>query len=299
MTPPRSALAAAAAGRRQRRPGKAASLAAAGWRLLGLLLLCGLSLQLYFVARIALMAVLAPQSTTFQRSEIWRLLVDKQQLAWSQTWVDDQRISANLKRAVIASEDAGFVGHDGVEWNALEKAWEKNQRAEGLAERRNAELLQQQQRQAAKQAQKPAPKQPDQHATPPVAAPRRALEPKLVGGSTISQQLAKNLFLSGERTVFRKAQEFMLTLALEALLNKRRILEIYLNSVEWGEGVFGAQAAARHYWRTDAARLDAYSAARLAVMLPAPKRFEKAPGSAYISGRAATISARMGAVALP
>ena len=84
-----------------------------------------------------------------------------------------------------------------------------------------------------------------------------------------------------------------------SLLDKRRILEIYLNSVEWGEGVFGAQAAARHYFRTDAARLDATAAARLAVMLPAPKRFEKNPGSAYITGRAATIVARMGAVALP
>ena len=302
-----------AACKARQRPGRAGFAAATGWRLLVLVLLCFVSLQAWFVARIALMAVLAPQSTTFQRSEVWRLLVDKQQVAWSQTWVDGDRMSANLKRAVIASEDAGFAEHDGVDWNALEKAWEKNQRAEGVAERRNAELQQQQQqqRQASGQAQKPVPKQRDQRAiapdtrpnpspnTPPVSVARRAVEPKLVGGSTISQQLAKNLFLSGERTVFRKAQEFMLTLALEALLDKRRILEIYLNSVEWGEGVFGAQAAARHYFRTDAARLEAYSAARLAVMLPAPKRFEKAPGSAYISGRAATIVARMGAVALP
>ena len=301
MTAARSAVGGSPPGGRRQRPGSARSAAATGWRLLVLVLLCFVALQVGFVARIALMAVLAPQSTTFQRSEVWRLLVDKQQVAWSQTWVDGDRISANLKRAVIASEDAGFAEHDGVDWNALEKAWEKNQRAEGLAERRNAELQKQQQRQASRQAQKPAPKQPDHTPpnTPPVAVARRAVEPKLVGGSTISQQLAKNLFLSGERTVFRKAQEFMLTLALEALLDKRRILEIYLNSVEWGEGVFGAQAAARHYLRTDAARLDAFSAARLAVMLPAPKRFEKAPGSAYISGRAATIVARMGAVALP
>ena len=121
----------------------------------------------------------------------------------------------------------------------------------------------------------------------------------MVGGSTISQQLAKNLFLSGERTVLRKGQEFVLTLALEALLDKRRLLEIYLNHVEWGEGVFGAQAAARHYFHVDASRLDSLSAARLAVMLPAPKRFEKNPGSAYVAGRAATVAARMGAVTLP
>jgi monofunctional biosynthetic peptidoglycan transglycosylase len=122
---------------------------------------------------------------------------------------------------------------------------------------------------------------------------------KVVGGSTITQQLAKNLFLSGERTVLRKGQEFVLTLMLEAMLSKQRILEIYLNNVEWGEGIFGAQAAARHYFRKDASRLGAEEAARLAVMLPAPKRFEKRPGSAYVSSRAATIAARMGTVELP
>jgi monofunctional glycosyltransferase len=121
----------------------------------------------------------------------------------------------------------------------------------------------------------------------------------VIGGSTITQQLAKNLFLSGERTSLRKAQEFVLTFAIEMCLNKRRILEIYLNNVEWGEGLFGAQAAARHYYRVDAAQLGAYPAARLAVMLPAPKRFEKRPDSPYVAGRAATVVARMGAVELP
>ena len=86
---------------------------------------------------------------------------------------------------------------------------------------------------------------------------------------------------------------------LEALLSKRRILEIYLNHVEWGEGLFGAQAAARHYFRIDARRLGAMQAARLAVMLPAPKRFERRPGSGYLTGRAGTIAARMGAVQPP
>ncbi len=249
-------------------------------RALALLLLCALSLQLYFVARIGLMRLIDPQSTTFQRSEAWRLLRDKQRIAWRQEWVDDGQIAANLKRAVIASEDAGFADHSGVEWDALEKAWEKNQRAEAQAEKRNAQL--DRRRQAAPAAR-----------VPPTAVAH------VVGGSTISQQLAKNLFLSGERTVLRKAQEFAITYTLEGLLGKRRLLEIYLNNVEWGEGVFGAQAAARHYFHIDAARLDARAAARLAVMLPAPKRFEKNPGSAYVGGRAATIAARMGAVALP
>jgi monofunctional biosynthetic peptidoglycan transglycosylase len=274
----RPAAAARAAGRPSAKPG---ALRRHGLKLLALLLLCLGSLQLYFVARVALMAVLAPQSTSFQRSEAWRLLVDKHRIDWQQDWVDGSHISPHLQRAVIASEDAGFVDHSGVEWDALEQAWEKNQRAEATAAKRNAQLDKRQPRAAS------------------ASAPRPKIEPKLVGGSTISQQLAKNLFLSGERTALRKAQEFVITLTLEALLSKRRILEIYLNNVEWGEGVFGAQAAARHYFHVDAARLDAQSAARLAVMLPAPKRFEKNPGSAYVGGRAATIVARMGGVALP
>ena len=238
-------------------------------RLVLLLLLGAVALQLVFVLRIALMAWVDPQSTSFQRSEAWRLLVEQQRILWRQEWVDADRISDHLKRAVIASEDAGFADHSGVEWDAIEKAWERNQRAEERA----ARLGQRQ--------------------------PERAPQPKVVGGSTITQQLAKNLLLSGERTVLRKGQELLLTLMLEFLLDKPRILEIYLNNVEWGEGIFGAQAAARHYFRVDAARLAPAQAARLAVMLPAPKRFEKRPGSAYVTGRAAAIQARMPDVVLP
>ena len=111
--------------------------------------------------------------------------------------------------------------------------------------------------------------------------------------------MAKNLFLSGERTLLRKGQELVLTLLLEKLLAKERILEIYLNSVEWGEGVFGAEAAAQYYYRKSAANLSAYEAARLAVMLPRPKYFETRPNSGYLSSRANTIVARMGSVELP
>lgn len=232
-------------------------------RLATLLLIAGAALQAYFGARVALMAVVDPASTAFQRSEAWRLLSTQGRVPWSQTWVDDARISNHLKRAVIASEDARFVEHDGVDWDALEQAWERNLRALERAEQR----------------------------------PGRPL--RLVGGSTITQQLAKNLFLSPERTVLRKAQEFVVTHWLELLLPKRRILEIYLNHVEWGEGVFGAQAAARHYFRTDAGRLGVMQAARLAVMLPAPKRFERRPHSAFLLSRAATVAARMDDVELP
>ena len=196
-------------------------------RVLLLLVMSFVALQVAFVLRIALMAVIDPQSTTFQRSEIRRLLAETGSVPWRQEWVPAAKISKHLERAVIASEDAEFADHGGIDWDALEKAWERNQRAEAVADRRNAR----------------APTQ------------ARPVEARVVGGSTISQQLAKNLFLSGERTVVRKGQEFILTLTLEALLPKARLLEIYLNHVEWGEGVFGAQAAARHYFRTDAANL--------------------------------------------
>ncbi len=261
----------------------------AGWRalarILGLLLLSLLALQLYFLARIALMAVVDPQSTSFQRSEAWRLRTERHALAWSQQWVPYERISPNLKRAVIASEDAGFSEHSGVEWDALEKAWERNQQAEARVAKINEQL--------------------ERRTHPPAAgraSPGKAVaraQPKVVGGSTITQQLAKNLFLGGERSLLRKAQEFGITFMLEAFLGKQRILEIYLNSVEWGEGVFGAEAAARHYFHVGAAGLGGMQAAQLAVILPAPKRFEKRPGSAYVVGRAATVSARMAAVELP
>ena len=251
-----------------------------GLRFLGLLLLSALALQLWFLLRIASMAVLDPQSTAFQRSEAWRLLIAEKPLAWQQHWLPASAISPSLKRAVIASEDAGFTEHSGVEWEALEKAWEKNNRAEAVAERA---------------AERSARQDPPRKAPPP--APARA--PKVVGGSTITQQLAKNLFLGGERNLLRKAQELVLAWEMELLLGKRRILEIYLNSVEWGEGVFGAEAAARRYHRVGAGSLSGGQAAQLAVMLPAPKRFEKRIGSPYVTGRAATIAARMGAVELP
>jgi monofunctional biosynthetic peptidoglycan transglycosylase len=238
------------------------------------------ALQLYFVARIALMAIVDPQSTTFQRSEAWRLALESRPHGWHQEWTDYPGLSANLKRAVIAAEDSGFTEHSGVEWDALEKAWDKNERADAIAER------------AAQQAQRREPKA-GAKATPPARAP------KIVGGSTITQQLAKNLFLSGERNFLRKAQELVLSYELEALLGKRRILEVYLNNVEWGEGVFGATAAAQRYFGVGAGALGAQQAAQLAVMLPAPKRFEKRPGSGYVVGRGATIAARMGHVDIP
>lgn len=121
----------------------------------------------------------------------------------------------------------------------------------------------------------------------------------VAGGSTISQQLAKNLFLSAERSVTRKAQEAVLTVMLEAMLSKRRILEIYLNVIEWGRGVFGAEAAARHYFGVDAAALNPAEAARLAAMIPSPRYYDRHGATAALRARAATLRQRMSQVRIP
>lgn len=236
-------------------------------RILLLAVLGLLLLQLFFVGRVALMVVLDPRSTSFERSETWRL-ASTGTLRWRQQWRDYAQISDHLKRAVIASEDDGFANHEGVDWDAIEKAWQRNAAAEEAAAER--------------------------------AAQNRPARPiRIRGGSTITQQLAKNLLLSGERSLWRKGQELVLTFALEQLLDKRRILELYLNHVEWGEGVFGAEAAAQHYFRKSAAQLTAAESARLAVMLPRPRYFEKLPRSAYLASRTRTIVARMRSAELP
>jgi monofunctional biosynthetic peptidoglycan transglycosylase len=221
-----------------------------------------LGLQVFFVARIAMMRYVDPGSTAFQRSELGRLNHKYPAVRWSQQWVAHPKLPVHIQRAVIASEDDIFASHTGVQWEALERAWSKNARAEVKAQAKNQ-------------------------------------TPKVVGGSTITQQLAKNLFLSSERTFFRKAQELVLTIALEQCLSKQRILDIYLNNVEWGQGVFGVEAAARHYYGLSASELSAAQAARLAVMLPRPKYYEKFPRSPYLNDRASTILARMPMVALP
>jgi len=121
----------------------------------------------------------------------------------------------------------------------------------------------------------------------------------VVGGSTITQQLAKNLFLPRERAWWRKAQEAVIAVMLEALLSKRRILEIYLNVIEWGDGVFGAEAAAVHHFGISAAALNAEQAARLAAMIPSPRRYTPGRSTPYLERRTAAILSRMGAVAIP
>lgn len=121
----------------------------------------------------------------------------------------------------------------------------------------------------------------------------------VAGGSTITQQLAKNLFFSGERTWWRKAQEAVVAVMIETVMSKRRILEIYLNVIEWGEGVFGAEAAARHHYGTTAAGLSPEQAARLASIVPSPRRYGPASDTAYLQRRTQTLLARMNGAQIP
>lgn len=213
--------------------------------------------QLWMFCLVVWYAYRDPGSSAIMRQELVRLREDDPDATLQYTWVPYDRISNSLKRAVVASEDANFLEHDGVEWEAIQKAWEYNQRQE--ARGRSA---------------------------------RR-------GGSTITQQLAKNLFLSGSRSYLRKGQELVLAYMIEHVMPKRRILELYLNVAEWGTGVFGAEAAARHYYRSSAAGLGAYQAARLAAMLPNPRYYDKHRSTGYLSSRTATISARMRQAAIP
>jgi monofunctional glycosyltransferase len=159
-------------------------------------------------------------------------------------WQPIERISPHLQRAVIAGEDARFFQHNGFDWEAIQKAWDE----------------------AVKEGEKEAKAEGNYDPNswiPPMPSFKR-------GASTITQQLAKNLYLSEERSFFRKGREAAITYFLEEELSKRRILEIYLNVIEWGDGIYGAEAASRHYFKKSASNLTAREAAYLAAMIPSP-----------------------------
>ena len=161
-----------------------------------------------------------------------------------QQWVPLDRISVNLQRAVLAGEDSNFAAHDGFDYDAIQKAWDEAQR------------------EAAKEAKESG---EDQSSWIP------AMPSFKRGASTVSQQLAKNLYLSTERSFVRKAREAAITYFMEKNVPKRRILEIYLNVIEWGDGIYGAEAAAQKYFGKSASNLTPREAAYLAAMIPNPR----------------------------
>nr|WP_235839892.1 monofunctional biosynthetic peptidoglycan transglycosylase [Derxia lacustris] len=255
-----------------------AGLAGTLWRLALMAGAGALVVQALFFCKIGLWVVIDPGTTSFMRAQQLRLEspepnVPRAEVPAAQprraaanppprpagqpviqhAWVPYERISRNIKRAVIAAEDSNFTEHDGVDWDALERAWQKNQRRGHV----------------------------------------------VAGGSTLTQQLAKNLFLTPERSYVRKAQEFAITWMLEFWMDKPRILEVYLNVVEWGVGVFGIEAAAHHYYGVNAAVLTAPQAARLAAMLPNPRYFDRNRNHPQLLRKAGIVLARMNGAALP
>ena len=222
-------------------------------RLLALAILFMLFYQFWLFAHVWYWVNHNPDSTAFMESRLIEMRKTDPDAKIIHVWVPYGRISNNLKRALIAAEDAKFLDHEGFDWEGIQKAYEKDLKKGKI----------------------------------------------VAGGSTISQQLAKNLFLSGRRTPWRKLQEGLITVMIEHMMNKRRIFELYLNSIEWGNGVFGAEAAALHYYGIDAAHLSAYQAARMAAMVPNPRYYDRHRNSAWLSKKTGILLSRMNSAQIP
>jgi monofunctional biosynthetic peptidoglycan transglycosylase len=223
------------------------------WRLF--LLPVGLVLiyQAWILGQLTYWNYYNPSSSAFMRARLDILREKDRAAVLRMQWVPYERISPHLKRAVVAAEDSKFLQHEGFDFEAIQRAYEKNLEKGKL----------------------------------------------VAGGSTISQQLAKNLFLSSEKTPWRKLQEAVITFMLENVMPKRRILEIYLNVIEWGDGVFGAEAAVRHYYGTSAASITAGQAARLAAIIPNPRFYDHKRTTPWLIKKTAIILSRMSSAQIP
>jgi len=223
------------------------------WRVLKWLGIIIVVYQLWIFLHICWWINHNPSTSAFMDDRLEVLQESNPDAVLKHRWVDYKKISPNLKRALIAAEDAKFVDHEGFDWEGIQKAYEKNLKKGKV----------------------------------------------VAGGSTISQQLAKNLFLSTKRTPWRKAEEAMITVMLEATMSKRRIFEIYLNVIEWGNGIFGAEAAAKYYFHTSAKNLSAEQAAMLAAMVPNPRYYDKHRQAKGLIRKTGIIEARMNGAEIP
>jgi monofunctional biosynthetic peptidoglycan transglycosylase len=223
------------------------------WRGLKWFLLLIIVYQLWIFIHICWWINFNPSTSAFMEDRLEVLQEKNPHAELKHRWVAYKNISPNLKRALIAAEDAKFVDHEGFDWEGIEKAYEKNLKKGKV----------------------------------------------VAGGSTISQQLAKNLFLSTKRTPWRKLEEAMITVMLESVMSKHRIFEIYLNVIEWGNGIFGAEAAAKHYFGTSAKNLSAAQSAKLAAMVPNPRYYDKHQGANGLNRKTGIILRRMHMVAIP
>ena len=223
------------------------------WRSLFWLIALVLLYQLWILGHVVSWNYTNPAASAFMEDRLDILQERDPDSTLQHVWVPYERISPHLKRAIVAAEDGRFLDHEGFDFEAIQKAYEKNIQKGKL----------------------------------------------VAGGSTISQQLAKNLFLSGQKTPWRKAEEAIITVMLENVMSKRRILEIYLNVIEWGNGVFGAEAAARHYFRASAASLTAGQAARLAAIVPNPRFYDRNRNTPWVAKKTQIILSRMPASRIP
>lgn len=222
-------------------------------RLFLLLLVTGLAYQLWIFGHVIYWNTYNPSTTAFMRDRLSELRQKNPAATLRMHWMPYERISHDLKRAVIAAEDGKFPDHDGFDFDAIQKAYQKNLQRGRL----------------------------------------------VAGGSTISQQLAKNLFLSGAKTPWRKLQEAVVTFMLEKVMSKRRILEIYLNVIEWGNGVFGAEAATRYYYGVSASTLTTEQSARLAAMIPNPRFYDVNRSTPWLLKKTRIIQSRMPSATVP
>lgn len=223
------------------------------WRVVVWVVAAVLLYQAYLFGSVVWYRWFDPQETAFMADERVRLAQLEPPRSIEHVWMPYDEISRYAKRAVIASEDTGFMEHSGIEWEAIEQAARANLESGEI---------------------------------------RR-------GGSTITMQVAKNLFLSSDRSYIRKAQELVIATMIELTWDKQRILEVYLNIAEWGIGVFGIEAAAKHYFGVSAARLNPRQAAWLAAILPAPKRYDRQRRSSWVERKTGIILRRMPQVQIP
>jgi monofunctional biosynthetic peptidoglycan transglycosylase len=223
------------------------------WRFLFFLVGAVLLYQLWIFGHIVYWNFYNPATSAFMQERLDVLQEKKPGAMLRHQWVPYERISPNLKRAIIAAEDGKFLQHEGFDFEAIQKAYEKNLEKGKFVR----------------------------------------------GGSTISQQLAKNLFLSGKKTPWRKIEEAVITLMLENVMSKRRILEIYLNKIEWGNDVFGAEAASRHYYGVSASAITAKQAARLAAMVPNPRFYDLNRNTPWLLKKTDIILNRMVSTQIP
>lgn len=222
-------------------------------KIIALPLICLILYHVFIYGNIMSFRAIAPKDTAFMRLRMQQFEQTHPDIKLNYQWVEYDKISIHLKKAIIASEDANFAEHSGFDWTGIRSAIQRNQRSGKIRS----------------------------------------------GGSTISQQLSKNLFLSEQRSYLRKGEEAIITAMLEATTPKERIYEIYLNVVEWGYGVYGAEAAAQTLFKQSATKLNKTQSAQLAARLPAPLRYADSPRDARLRNKTNIILRRMKSATLP